>query len=224
MEVKSEHEADESRQGGGRGGVRARRDGRVHHPDHGRRGRARIRVGDSVIGFNFRPDRMRQITEALTKAGVDRYVTLTAYEEGWPYPVAFLPDRPEVTLAKVISQRGETRLAVSETEKYPHVTYFFNGGEEAPYPGEVREPSTPPATSPPTNHEPEMSARAATDAFVRHWSAGPSRSSGSSTSPTATWSATPGCWRRRCRRRSEIVEPSACGREIEVVDAGGAAS
>jgi 2,3-bisphosphoglycerate-independent phosphoglycerate mutase len=100
---------------------------------------SRIRPGDSVIAFNFRPDRMRQITEALTKAGVDRYATLTEYEEGWPYPVAFLPERPEVTLAKVISDRGETQLHVSETEKYPHVTYFFNGGEEEPYPGGVRE-------------------------------------------------------------------------------------
>ena len=53
---------------------------------------ATIRPGDSVLAFNFRPDRMRQITEALTKAGVDRYATLTEYEEGWPYPVAFPPD------------------------------------------------------------------------------------------------------------------------------------
>ena len=54
-----------------------------------------IRPGDSVFAFNFRPDRMRQITEALTKAGVDRYATLTEYEEGWPYPVAFAPARPD---------------------------------------------------------------------------------------------------------------------------------
>ena len=130
---------------------------------------ARIRPGDSVIAFNFRPDRMRQITEALTKAGVDRYATLTEYEEGWPYPVAFLPDRPEVTLAKVISERGETQLHVSETEKYPHVTYFFNGGEEQPYPGEVRELVDSPREVPTYDHKPEMSARESTDAFVRHW-------------------------------------------------------
>jgi 2,3-bisphosphoglycerate-independent phosphoglycerate mutase len=130
---------------------------------------ARIRPGDSVIAFNFRPDRMRQITEALTKAGVDRYTTLTEYEEGWPYPVAFLPDRPEVTLAKIISERGETQLHVSETEKYPHVTYFFNGGEEQPYPGEVRELVDSPRDVPTYDHKPEMSARESTDAFVRHW-------------------------------------------------------
>ena len=130
---------------------------------------ARIRPGDSVIAFNFRPDRMRQITEALTKAGVDRYATLTEYEEGWPYPVAFLPDRPKVTLAKVISERGETQLHISETEKYPHVTYFFNGGEEQPYPGEVRELVDSPRDVPTYDHKPEMSARESTDAFVSHW-------------------------------------------------------
>jgi 2,3-bisphosphoglycerate-independent phosphoglycerate mutase len=132
-------------------------------------GESRIRPGDSVIAFNFRPDRMRQITEALTKAGVDRYATLTEYEEGWPYPVAFLPERPEVTLAKVISDRGEMQLHVSETEKYPHVTYFFNGGEEEPYPGEVRELVDSPRDVPTYDYKPEMSARASTDAFVRHW-------------------------------------------------------
>src|SRR5437764_6490417 len=78
---------------------------------------ATIRPGDSVFAFNFRPDRMRQITEALTKAGVDRYATMTEYEEGWPYPVAFPPARPDVTLATVISERGEGQLHVAETAK-----------------------------------------------------------------------------------------------------------
>jgi 2,3-bisphosphoglycerate-independent phosphoglycerate mutase len=132
---------------------------------------ATIRPGDSVFAFNFRPDRMRQITEALTKAGVDRYATLTEYEEGWPYPVAFTPARPEVTLARVISERGETQLHVSETEKYPHVTYFFNGGEEEPYAGEVRELVDSPRDVPTYDKKPEMSARASSDAFIRHWEA-----------------------------------------------------
>ena len=83
--------------------------------------------------------------------------------------MAFLPDRPEVTLAKVISERGETQLHVSETEKYPHVTYFFNGGEEEPYPGEVRELVDSPRDVPTYDYKPEMSARESTDAFVRHW-------------------------------------------------------
>ena len=130
---------------------------------------ATIRPGDSVLAFNFRPDRMRQITEALTKAGVDRYATLTEYEEGWPYPVAFPPARPEMTLAKLISERGETQLHVSETEKYPHVTYFFNGGEEEPYEGEVRELVDSPRDVPTYDKKPEMSARESSDAFIRHW-------------------------------------------------------
>ncbi len=128
-----------------------------------------IRPGDSVFAFNFRPDRMRQITEALTKAGVDRYATLAEYEEGWPYPVAFPPARPEMTLAKLISERGETQLHVSETEKYPHVTYFFNGGEEEPYEGEVRELVDSPRDVPTYDKKPEMSARESSDAFIRHW-------------------------------------------------------
>jgi len=130
---------------------------------------AQIRPGDSVLAFNFRPDRMRQITEALTKAGIDRYATLTEYEEGWPYPVAFPPMRPDVTLATVISGRGETQLHVAETEKYPHVTYFFNGGEEEPYEGEIRELVDSPRDVPTYDKKPEMSAPEATDAFVRHW-------------------------------------------------------
>ena len=122
-----------------------------------------------MLAFNFRPDRMRQITEALTKAGVDRYATLTEYEEGWPYPVAFPPARPDMTLAKLISERGETQLHVSETEKYPHVTYFFNGGEEKPYEGEVRELVDSPRDVPTYDKKPEMSARESSDAFIRHW-------------------------------------------------------
>jgi 2,3-bisphosphoglycerate-independent phosphoglycerate mutase len=130
---------------------------------------ATIRASDSVLAFNFRPDRMRQITEALDKAGVDRYATLTEYEEGWPYPVAFPPERPEMTLAKLIAERGETQLHVSETEKYPHVTYFFNGGEEDPYEGEVRELVDSPRDVPTYDKKPEMSARGSSDAFIRHW-------------------------------------------------------
>ena len=96
-----------------------------------------------------------------------------------------------MTLAKVISGRGETQLHVAETEKYPHVTYFFNGGEEEPYEGEVRELVDSPRDVPTYDKKPEMSAREAADAFVRHWERGHARCSGSSTSPTPTWSATP---------------------------------
>ncbi|MDP9133635.1 MAG: 2,3-bisphosphoglycerate-independent phosphoglycerate mutase, partial [Actinomycetota bacterium] len=103
---------------------------------------------------------------------VDRYATLTEYVEGWPYPVAYLPDRPEVTLAKVISERGETQLHVSETEKYPHVTYFFNGGEESPYAGEERCLVDSPRDVPTYDRKPEMSAEAAASALVERWSEG----------------------------------------------------
>ncbi|HEU4977959.1 MAG TPA: 2,3-bisphosphoglycerate-independent phosphoglycerate mutase, partial [Solirubrobacteraceae bacterium] len=93
-------------------------------------GEARIRPQDSVLAFNFRPDRMRQLTEKLGPQ-VTRYTTLTEYEEGWPWPVAFPPARPEVTLPRVVARAGRRQLHVAETEKYPHVTYFFGGGEEA---------------------------------------------------------------------------------------------
>jgi 2,3-bisphosphoglycerate-independent phosphoglycerate mutase len=139
-----------------------------------------IRPGDSVIAFNFRPDRMREITLALTDPGFDevdrggagvieRYTTLTEYEEDWTYPVVFPPKRPSMTIGKVIADRGLGQLHVAETEKYPHVTYFFNGGEEDPYEGEVRELVPSPRDVPTYDHKPEMSALEATDAFVKHF-------------------------------------------------------
>ena len=141
---------------------------------------ARIRPGDSVIAFNFRPDRMREITRALAEPGfdevdrggadpVERYVTLTEYEEGWPYPVAFPPERPEITLPHVIAEAGGRQLHVAETEKYPHVTYFFGGGEETPEEGERRELVPSPRDVPTYDHKPEMSAREAAAAFVEAW-------------------------------------------------------
>ena len=101
---------------------------------------------------------------------VERYVTLTEYEEGWPYPVAFPPTRPEMTLAQVIAREGGKQLHVAETEKYPHVTYFFGGGEEEPEQGERRELVPSPRDVPTYDHKPEMSAREAADAFVSAWS------------------------------------------------------
>ncbi len=143
---------------------------------------ARIRPGDSVIGFNFRPDRMREITLALCdpdfteidRGGtgvIERYTTLAQYEEDWDYPIVFPPKRPEITIAQVIADRGLGQLHVAETEKYPHVTYFFNGGEEHPYPGEVRELVPSVRDVPTYDYKPEMSAREATDAFVEHFAA-----------------------------------------------------
>jgi 2,3-bisphosphoglycerate-independent phosphoglycerate mutase len=139
-----------------------------------------IRPGDSVFAFNFRPDRMREITRALAEPGfdeidrggadvVERYATMTQYEEDWPYPVAFEPARPSVTLPHVVADRGVRQLHVAETEKYAHVTYFFGGGEEAAYEGERRELVDSPRDVPTYDKKPEMSARAAADAFVSAW-------------------------------------------------------
>jgi 2,3-bisphosphoglycerate-independent phosphoglycerate mutase len=153
-------------------------------------GEARIRPQDSVLCFNFRPDRMRQLVRALAEPGfgeddadlpgwpgrggdepVKRLATLTEYEEGWPYPVAFAPERPASTLAEVLAARGVSQLHVAETEKYPHVTYFFNGGEEAPQQGERRELVPSPRDVPTYDHKPQMSAPEAARAFVDAWDA-----------------------------------------------------
>ncbi|HEX7299025.1 MAG TPA: 2,3-bisphosphoglycerate-independent phosphoglycerate mutase [Solirubrobacteraceae bacterium] len=143
---------------------------------------ARIRPDDSVVAFNFRPDRMRQITRALAEPGfeefdrdadpVRRYATLTEYEEGWPYPVAFPPARPETTLPHLIAAAGARQLHVAETEKYPHVTYFFGGGEETPEEGERRELVPSPRDVPTYDKKPEMSAREAARAFAEAWDEG----------------------------------------------------
>jgi 2,3-bisphosphoglycerate-independent phosphoglycerate mutase len=141
---------------------------------------ARIRPGDSVFAFNFRPDRMREITRALAEDGfteidrgdapvVERYATMTEYEEGWIYPVAFRPAHPEITLPQVIARHGGRQLHVAETEKYPHVTYFFAGGEEAPQDGERRAVVPSPRDVPTYDYKPEMSAPEAAAAFVSGW-------------------------------------------------------
>ncbi len=155
---------------------------------------ARIDPGaDSVICFNFRPDRMRQLVRALAEPGfgevgedlpgwpgraeaaggedavVERLATLTRYEEGWPYPVAFAPEHPRSTLAEVLAAEGAKQLHVAETEKYPHVTYFFNGGDEAPQTGERREMVPSPRDVPTYDHKPQMSAAEAAAAFVGAW-------------------------------------------------------
>ena len=141
---------------------------------------AEIRPGDSVIAFNFRPDRMRQLTRALAEPGfaevdrggaepLTRYATLTEYEEGWPYPVAFVPERPSTTLAATIAASGARQLHVAETEKYAHVTYFFNGGVEAAQPEERRELAPSPRDVPTYDHAPAMSAAQAAQLFVDAW-------------------------------------------------------
>ena len=131
----------------------------------------RIRDGDRAIYFNFRPDRARQLTEKLGEAGIP-LTTLTEYNEDWDYPVAFPPARPDVTLASTLADRGKAQLHVAETEKYAHVTYFFNGGEEDEYPGEERELVDSPRDVPTYDKKPEMSAREAAGAFTERWREG----------------------------------------------------
>jgi 2,3-bisphosphoglycerate-independent phosphoglycerate mutase len=128
----------------------------------------RIREGDSVIFFNFRPDRARQLTQKLGEAGL-AVTTLTEYNEDWNYPIAFPPARPDVTLASTLADRGKKQLHVAETEKYAHVTYFFNGGEEDEYPGEERSLVDSPRDVPTYDKKPEMSAREAAEAFTERW-------------------------------------------------------
>jgi 2,3-bisphosphoglycerate-independent phosphoglycerate mutase len=132
---------------------------------------AAVRQGDSVVFFNFRPDRARQLSEKLGEAG-HRLTTLTEYNEDYAFPVAFPPERPATTLAATLAERGVEQLHVAETEKYAHVTYFFNGGEEAPYDGEERELVDSPRDVPTYDHKPEMSAAAAAKAFTRRWGEG----------------------------------------------------
>jgi len=127
-----------------------------------------IAQADSVLCFNFRPDRMRQLVVALDDAGM-QITTLTEYEEDFEYPVAFPPARPAITLPHVIEATGGKQLHVAETEKYPHVTYFFGGGEEEPCEGERRELVPSPRDVPTYDHKPEMSARAAAQAFADAW-------------------------------------------------------
>jgi len=142
----------------------------------------RIRPGDAVVFFNFRPDRARQLTRALGEEGFAEFdlgerprvglTTLTSYQEDWRYPIMFPPARPSVTLASVLAERGVDQLHVAETEKYAHVTYFFNGGEEDPYSGEERRLVDSPRDVATYDEKPEMSAEAAAGAFVDAWTAG----------------------------------------------------
>lgn len=147
---------------------------------------ATIRDGDAIVCFNFRPDRMREIVTALGEPDFKTYdgegfertvrsgleiVCMTEYHGGWPYFVAFPPDRPQITLASTIHDAGGTQLHVAETEKYPHVTYFFNGGEENPFDGEERRMAQSPKEVATYDLKPEMSAEAAADLFVNDWNA-----------------------------------------------------
>jgi 2,3-bisphosphoglycerate-independent phosphoglycerate mutase len=128
-------------------------------------GRPQIQPGDVVIMFNFRPDRARQLTERLLASGFD-VVTMTRYRDDFDCPVAFAEQEVPNTLAEVLAENGLRQLHVAETEKYAHVTYFFNGGREDEWPGESRVLVPSPRDVPSYDHKPEMSASEVTDRFV----------------------------------------------------------
>ena len=128
--------------------------------------------GDSLIAFNFRADRMRQMTTALTDQQFENfensklkmnYVSMAMYEESSKLPYAFEPEKLDNILGEVLSNAGLSQLRVAETEKYAHVTYFFNGGIEQPLENEERQLVNSPKVAT-YDLQPEMSAELLTDA------------------------------------------------------------
>ena len=138
-----------------------------------------IRDGDGVIFFNFRADRARELTRALTeenftefprqrRINLATYTTMTRYDETFNVPVAYPPREIHRILGEIASQAGIRQLRIAETEKYAHVTYFFNGGEESKFPGEERILIPSPKDVATYDLKPEMSARPVTEALIKH--------------------------------------------------------
>lgn len=142
-----------------------------------------IADGDAVLFFNFRADRARELTRAFTEehfaafdaSGRPRlasYVTLTRYDEAFDLPAAFPPVRLSHIYGEVLSEAGLRQLRIAETEKYAHVTFFFNGGEEEPFAGEERILVPSPRDVTTYDQKPEMSAVAVADRLVAEIEAG----------------------------------------------------
>lgn len=137
---------------------------------------ATVKENDAVIFFNFRPDRARQLTTAFALPGFEKFqrqylrhlffVTMTEYDKDLPAEVAFPPEKIGFPLARVLAEAGLKQLHIAETEKYAHVTYFFNGGREEPFPGQknIIVPSPSVATY---DQQPEMSAVEMTDRLIK---------------------------------------------------------
>lgn len=139
---------------------------------------SRISNNDSVIFFNFRPDRARELTRSLIIGqfeGFDRgpeppfpyFISMTEYDASFKTPMAFAPETLKNVLAAVISDAGKTQLHIAETEKYAHVTFFFNGGVEKNYSGEIRKLIPSPTDVQTYDKKPEMSAREVTRVFIK---------------------------------------------------------
>lgn len=143
-----------------------------------------IQTGDSVIFMNFRPDRAREMTYALTQSGFDgfqrrkivcplHYVCTTRYDEKLSeLPVAFPPEELHGTLGELASAQGLRQLRIAETEKYAHVTFFFNGGSETQFPGEDRVLIPSPREFPTYDRIPQMSAVQVKDELIARMRAG----------------------------------------------------
>ncbi|MGE4299377.1 MAG: 2,3-bisphosphoglycerate-independent phosphoglycerate mutase [Desulfovibrionaceae bacterium] len=139
--------------------------------------------GDAVFFFNFRADRARQMTRALFDDGFDGFArakrpalaglaTMTQYENAFGLPVAFAPVHITRTLGEFLSARGNAQLRIAETEKYAHVTYFFNAGVEDPYPGEERRLIPSPRDVATYDLKPQMSADKVCDTLLEEWNKG----------------------------------------------------
>ncbi len=139
---------------------------------------SRVKDRDGVIFFNFRADRARQMTRAFTEKGFSEFdvsdrpklagfVTMTLYDETFDLPVAFPPHHMEHILGQQVSEAGLNQLRIAETEKYAHVTYFFNGGEENPFPGEDRVLVPSPREVATYDQKPEMSAFEVADQVLK---------------------------------------------------------
>jgi len=138
----------------------------------------RVRDGDVVLFFNFRADRARELSEAFLQKDFDgfergsvpniHYVTLTVYDEKYPCEAIFAPQSLDMTLGETVAAAGMKQMRIAETEKYPHVTYFFNGGEEAPNKGEQRFIIPSPKDVPTYDFKPQMSAEEVTKTVVEN--------------------------------------------------------
>ena len=138
----------------------------------------KLKDGDGFIFFNFRSDRAREITRALTDpdfSGFRRkewpklasYVCMTTYDETFHLPVAFAPQPLTNILGEVLAKAGLSQLRIAETEKYAHVTFFFNGGNEIPFPHEDRVLIPSPKEVATYDLKPEMSARPVTEELLK---------------------------------------------------------
>ena len=139
--------------------------------------RGRVKDGDVVVFFNFRADRAREITRAFTQEGfkdfdaqprphLSYYACMTRYDETFTLPVAYTPDQPTKIFPEMVEKAGLAQLRCAETEKYAHVTFFFNGGREMQFPHEERILVPSPRDVHTYDEKPEMSAREVTDKLV----------------------------------------------------------